>query len=66
MTHDGILKREDILAYPDGTWIITDRAVSKIIGTAPMTASKPMHAEGWTWRRKQLMDYLGMLTEVDR
>ena len=58
------ITRETLLSYPDGTWIMTDDDITTILDIAhwkePMPISSSLN--GWWWRRKQLMDQLGMWT----
>jgi hypothetical protein len=55
------ITREDLLAYPDGTWIMTDHEITKILDTEFWTRPRPSGSNGYWWRRKQLMDQLGMV-----
>jgi hypothetical protein len=55
------ITREQLLQYPDGTWIMTDRDTTKVLDVAIWSAPRPSSAlNGFWWRRKQLMDQLGM------
>ena len=54
------ISREQLLGYPDGTWILTDRGTTTILDSAHMDSPKPQSDLGWWWRRKQLMDQLGI------
>ena len=55
------ITRETLLSYPDGTWIMTDHEITKILDTAIWSEPKPSgFLNGFWWRRKQLMDQLGM------
>lgn len=56
------ITREQLLSYPDGTWIMTDHEVTKILDFARWSEPKPSgFLNGFWWRRKQLMDQLGMV-----
>lgn len=51
---------EQLLSYPDGTWIMTDRNMTTVLDSARWTEPKPSgFLLGFWWRRKQLMDELG-------
>ena len=52
----------ELLSYPDGTWIMTNHEITKVLDTARWTEPKPSgFLNGFWWRRKQLMDQLGMV-----
>jgi hypothetical protein len=55
------ITREELLTYADGTWIMTNHDVTKILDFAIWSEPKPSgFLNGFWWRRKQLMDELGM------
>lgn len=55
------ITRDQLLSYPDGTWIMTNYDVTKILDTARWTEPKPSgFLNGFWWRRKELMDQLGI------
>lgn len=55
------ITREELLSYRDGTWIMTNHDVTKILDWANWSEPKPSgFLNGFWWRRKQLMDQLGM------
>jgi hypothetical protein len=55
------ITRETLLSYPDGTWIMTDHDITTILDIARWSEPKPSgFLNGFWWRRKQLMDQLGM------
>lgn len=59
-----MITREQIMVYPDGTWIQTDHAITKILDTAKWSEPKPSgFLNGFWWRRKQLLDELRMSEE---
>jgi len=56
------ITREQLLSYPDGTWIMTNHEITEILDTAFWSEPKPSgFLNGFWWRRKQLMDELGMV-----
>ncbi len=56
------ITRDQLLSYPDGTWIMTNHDVTKILDTARWTEPKPSgFLNGFWWRRKELMDQLGIV-----
>jgi hypothetical protein len=55
------ITRERLLEYSDGTWIMTNREMTMILDTAKWSEPQPSgFLNGFWWRRKQLMDQLGM------
>lgn len=56
------ITREQLLSYPDGTWIMTDHDATKILDTALWSEPQPSgFLKGFWWRRKQLLDHLGIV-----
>lgn len=55
---------QELMQYQDGTWILTDRLVTEILGTEHWQEANPKVKgdirEGLWWRRKQLLDHLAM------
>jgi len=65
LTAPRVIAQEQLLSYPDGTWIMTDHDVTKILDTARWSEPKPGgFLNGFWWRRNQLMDHLGHGTEA--
>lgn len=55
---------EELLSYSDGTWVMTDHAVTRIIDTAFWTEPRPSgFLNGFWWRRKELMDEKGWTSQ---
>ena len=53
------------MMHPDGTWIMTNREMTKILDFAKWSEPKPSgFLNGFWWRRKQLLDELGMGAET--
>lgn len=60
-----VITQEQLLSYPDGTWIMTDHDATKILDTARWSEPQPSgFLNGSWWRRNQLMDHLGHGTEA--
>lgn len=55
------ITREKLLEFPDGTWIKTNREMTHILDFAKWSEPQPSgFITGLWWRRKQLLDQLGM------
>lgn len=51
------LTKQQILQYPDGTWIETDSEMTEVLNTWAWNAPRPAGVV-YLWRREQLLNQL--------